>query len=125
MAWKIKQLTEVTTVAVVVVLAGSWLWTNWSTADDEIVTGSIARPQTAAPMVYKLPPIITAAASTPAVQPHLPQMNLATHIIEPRETLKSIAQRFNTRAVDLAAINRIAADASLRPGTTLIVPVYR
>jgi LysM repeat protein len=59
------------------------------------------------------------------VQPRLPQMNLATHIVEPRETMKSVAQRFNTRAVDLAAINRIAADAALRPGTTLVVPVYR
>lgn len=125
MAWKITRITEYTTVAVVVVLTGSWLWTNGFTTADDDITGSIARPQTASPMVYKLPPVISAAASTPVVQPRLPQMNLATHIVEPRETMKSVAQRFNTRAVDLAAINRIAADAALRPGTTLVVPVYR
>ena len=124
MAWKITRITEWTTVSVVVVLAGACLWTNWGTTPEDI-TGSIPRAPLAAPSATRLPPVISAAASMPAAQLRPPQMNLAAHIIEPGETMTSIARRFNTRAADLAMINRVAADAALRPGATLVVPVYR
>jgi hypothetical protein len=120
MAWKIARTTEIATVAVVLALAGAGLWNAWRAPED--ITGTIVRPLKA-PAATRQAPVVNAVASVPPMR--APQINLVAHIIEPRETMKSIALRFNTPLADLATVNRMTADARLNPGEILVVPVYR
>lgn len=47
-----------------------------------------------------------------------------TYLVEPNDSLESIAAKFSSEAAAIAQINRLEADSLLIPGRGLIVPVY-
>jgi murein DD-endopeptidase MepM/ murein hydrolase activator NlpD len=61
-------------------------------------------------------PVATAPRATPPVQ------SATAHVVQPGETLTSIARRYNVRLNDLAAANNIQPYKMVRMGERLVVP---
>jgi len=82
-----------------------------------------AAPATMAPPATE-PPATTAppasAAPTPAATPGLVVSTI--WVVQPGDTIASVAARFGLTPAKLAAANRVAVDAALTPGQYLFVP---
>jgi LysM repeat protein len=67
----------------------------------------------------KLPPGVTVAPPAPAQKQ---AENAFTHVVQPGETLETIARKYGLRTGELGVANNIANPALIRAGATLVIP---
>jgi LysM repeat protein len=70
----------------------------------------------------KLPPGTTVAAESPAAKP---SDSSFTHVVQPGETLETIARKYGMKTGDLGAANNISNPALIRAGATLVIPGWQ
>jgi LysM repeat protein len=82
-------------------------------------TAAPAPPTTAAPA----PPTAAPATTAAPVPPPTPGLVVSTiWVVQPGDTIASVADRFGLTPAKLASANRVAVDAALVPGQYLFVP---
>jgi LysM repeat protein len=75
----------------------------------------------------KLPAGATVAESAPAdlATAAKPSGDSFTHIVQARETLSTIAKKYEVKASDIAKENNITDPAKIRPGMSLVIPGWK
>lgn len=67
----------------------------------------------------KLPPGVTVGPEAPAQKP---SENAVTHVVQPGETLETIARKYGLKTGELGAANNISNPALIRAGVSLVIP---
>lgn len=67
----------------------------------------------------KLPPGVTVGPEAPVQKP---SENAVTHVVQPGETLETIAKKYGLKTGELGAANNISNPALIRAGATLVIP---